>query len=65
MSSHMDFQSTGSHELISADFTDVGAFPGVSAFMISEMSLGSKAHVTICEVTLERLLPIVYPHMCE
>ena len=65
VSSHMDFKSTGSHELVATHVTDVWSFSRVSSLVISEMSLSSEAHVTISEVAFKRLLSIVNSHMSE
>lgn len=65
MSSHMDLESAGSHELVIAHFADVWSLPRMASFVICQVTLGREVHVTVCEITLERLLTIVYPHMRE
>lgn len=37
----------------------------MSSFVVSEMSLGGEAHITVGKVTPEWLLSIVDAHVCE
>ena len=63
VSSHMNFQGTWSHKFISANFTYIWSFTRMSPFVVCQMTLGSKTHVTVSKIAFKRLLTIVDPHM--
>lgn len=65
MSSHMDFESTASHELITTTLTNVRSFTRMSSLVISQVALSREGHITICKVTPKRFLTVVDPHMGE
>ena len=65
MPAHVDLQSARSHEFVIANIADVGSLSGVPAPMVGQVSLCGKRDIAICKVALERLLPVMYPHMSE
>jgi fluoride ion exporter CrcB/FEX len=65
MSSHMDLESARSHEFVITGFTNVGSLTRMSSFMVSEVTLRSEMHITICKITFKRSLTIMNSHMRE
>jgi hypothetical protein len=63
--SHVNLQSATPHEIFPTFLACVGSFTRVPPLMISKMPLRGEAHAAVSELAPERLLSVVYPHMCE
>jgi hypothetical protein len=65
MSSHVNLQSTGPHELVVALSTDIRSLPWVLSLVVSQVSLSGETHITVSIIAFEGFLAVVDSHMCE